>query len=1474
MYCKYIVSIKFNEEIRIVVNGMFPILNTEHQALLTDYIMRLIIILCGITYNNQTENSVKIFINQLRQNNYQDIKWLLTFLIPYINKDTNLTLTSLNELYTAKYKDVNINLEEPNYIYSNFQYGRTIRDGNIIKELQFDKSHLDQNFYLLIDTIKTMSHKSYVNWMDIVPISLKSYKSTQLYIDTKEKMDTNMLQDWDPLNYMNIKSDYATLCQNMEYTRGLHIGDIYNTLANDLYYNIADVKWLIYILTDEDEEEENSNILRPFISIINDLFDYEENENYEWTKLSDSQKIKNSIVWDQLVKYSISNMDYSQNDYLNAANLRIFIKGLIQAYENHSTFTDKEYIYIGKKKVLSDEIKNEKIIFENIIDSLKSIKIENMYNFIHASIKKFNTTWFATIADNENYLNLNKFIYNFAKNLVHYTDNNKWVAYPRYWRELTDTQQKEILKRLNNGYDVIEWFNIFGNIRKIFSVTNKIEIEIKNIQIYINIKNILADIIFDVLIKKGVLSKFVPTPNKTDTLLLPDQTRDNIYTLQNEIFKEDDTNEHWTSSYHYLTCEPYKKLPIFFATNKKPNPWYDKYMYDWISQIGFCHKFVHNRIMFITGATGVGKSVEAPKMFLYNSIALDYIKSPKIACTQPRQAPTSGNAQRVSKLLGVPIYATDIDLNEKDKLKKTNNFYIQMKHQDEYHTQITKTPTLKYLTDGTLMLEISNPLLKLQKQTKKGEIYFDTNLYDIILIDEAHEHKINMDLLLTYLKHHVAYNNSIRLGIVSATMDADEPKYRRYYRDINDNRKYPCDRWIEKHKLDRINIDRRLHISPPDFTTRYNITDIYVPDKSIPVLVKEIIETSPGDILIFQPGEAEIKSLVIELNNITPTNTIAIPFYRNLEKNKKDIIQNIGDTRKRSMFKMSKQDDISIVEDVTIGTSTYSRFIIIATDIAEASITIDTLKFVIDNGVKKVAKYNMNKKGNTLTKEYISESSRVQRRGRVGRTSPGTAYYMYKKGTMLNNKIPYEISTNNIFQELFVKLRLSTKESLFINGYDFNKPNNYLPDMSQIEKIAGLKKIIKKQYFNGEKYYEYYGDNKMYDYNNYALMLSYYETGFDATSLTDKNGKFYIINPDELDIKRNINGDIVGCQESKYLKYIKDNGGYINSEKIMSFWKLLVDYMYVNFENNDLVQSIMGDIIIKLAGLNNKVEHHMIRSFIFCANNELRNDLVKFITFSNIINYDISKIYITPKTQLVKNKNGVSDVKFIINILNEMHNIIRGGTSINEWCKIKSLNVKVFDDYIKKYNKNFITEKLNISHNNFLEDISLKLTNSTDINKYDTLSTALALGFFANVCKKIKKSKYYLSVYAPTPENVYSITLLNYTDIKNTTMQNMYTENYLLFLKPNLDTNDISCLHYLSPEHIKVLDIYNQKHFRDINISDEKMQEYISLLVHATNTTQNKSDIINMLMNYSESYNEMKQELGNIPTNIIQKLLK
>nr|URM62199.1 ATP dependent RNA helicase [Mimivirus sp.] len=98
---------------------------------------------------------------------------------------------------------------------------------------------------------------------------------------------------------------------------------------------------------------------------------------------------------------------------------------------------------------------------------------------------------------------------------------------------------------------------------------------------------------------------------------------------------------------------------------------------NWVSQINFYHHYANNRVMYITGATGVGKSTQVPKLLMYSQKMMDYNANGKIICTQPRVPPTVGNAETISRELGVQLRIYS-GLYEKNIF--SNRYEVQFKH--------------------------------------------------------------------------------------------------------------------------------------------------------------------------------------------------------------------------------------------------------------------------------------------------------------------------------------------------------------------------------------------------------------------------------------------------------------------------------------------------------------------------------------------------------------------------------------------------------------------------------------------------------------------------------------------------------------------------------------------------------------------------------------------------------------------------
>jgi HrpA-like RNA helicase len=310
-----------------------------------------------------------------------------------------------------------------------------------------------------------------------------------------------------------------------------------------------------------------------------------------------------------------------------------------------------------------------------------------------------------------------------------------------------------------------------------------------------------------------------------------------------------------------------------------------------------------------------------------------------------------------------------------------------------------------------------------------------------------------MDIIIALAKQSCFFNNTVRLIIVSATMDDDEPVYRRYFANINDNLLFPIKYPFNNLIINAIYLDRRYHISPPGETTQYNVEEFYLDndpkDENIAqeLAYSKIIEicnkTSEGEILFFANGKNEIIKATKYLNEKLPNGIIALPFFSELNDNYKNIISKINN--KINIIK-NKKENIYLewrdkyIEDITVQNGIYKRAVIIATNVAEASITIPGLTYVIDNGYAKVNYYIPDLNKTDLRVDKISESSRIQRRGRVGRIGDGIVHYMYKKNARKDIKPKYQITQQEIVSSIILKLLCNmTNDEINIKYKDSNK---------------------------------------------------------------------------------------------------------------------------------------------------------------------------------------------------------------------------------------------------------------------------------------------------------------------------------------------------------------------------------------------------------------------------------------------------
>lgn len=1557
----------FENQIDNIIRSTFPNLNNTDSNLLLTLLINLVNII-GILFSFDLDQR-ELYLKQFASNEYQDIKWLLFHLLPYINLENDITkIISLSDIYTKKKENVDINQKEPKYLYSNLQYNRCIRDNNKNVEIKYDRSHIIENYYFLIKTLRMSANKLCVNWVNILPLTTKTYNQSRVYKNTIDRFVDKKYTDW---NYEQ-SGNVGMICDELaEKATGLYIGQIYDEI-NSMYMSIKDYKWIIY-----DIKEGNGSI-KPVSMIIPKLFPRSHQyllKNKQWDEL------ESEVV--DLVNYDLENIldGYINNkgvDRLSSDVLNRYVSGFVKSFEKsrfRNIAISDGYIPITVKKYDEEEIYNvsNQLLEQSIYTSYGTLKNNYIYDYMIETIEIFKKTWFGyyllnknkteflrdnseielidiTTAsrfdfseasiDNEEKPNkrindifwegytvdggvypLPKYIYNFCKSFVHNTEKDEFVKYPDNWVSLSDEQKEVIMNKLNGVVFSKDWFNITHNIKndgynelfnsnityaKLFEIDQRNKFKTKYAMMYVNnyvyghIKVLLIDIVFQSLIHKGVLSEFRPDLTKSEKKTL-NGNLENIVQLesQKKLLTASDNNEYWTSAYHYFTYLPYNcnnnikednKLFNYFSYGLK-RAWYVAGAYDWIGQIGFCHHFINNRITFITGGTGVGKSTEVPKLYVYYSKALDNKISPAVVCTQPRQNAVEENANRVSTTLGVQIGSYEDGINIDDH-------FIQFKHKNRAHLKRVSHPYLLYITGDSLVNELQGNIV-LKKPNEKNKGYTLENQYDVIMIDEAHEHKKHMDILMTSLKLPISLNNSVKMIIVSATMDDDESRYRNYFRNINDNKKFPLDYSLLNNKLDKINIDRRYHIAPPGAGTRFVIKEHYRPllnnvsvFERIKEIVLEIIKSSTeGDILIFQPGMNEILETLKILNKAIPENMLALPYNRELPETHKKLIQGLERTRKQIKYDKFKNGELTLYgavkindSNVTEGTNSYKRFIVVSTNIAEASITIGSLKYVIDTGTENFLKYDYKTRANNIEKQLISESSRRQRKGRVGRVSSGTVYYTYEEGATENNKIPYEFALSDI-SDIIYKNLCETEEE---NEYSKLNFDNEIIDITEYK--GELQYFIQSHYYLNDIYYNYVGNENMYDYRNYEKSYKYYKNGYMYGTIIDELCKFYIIHPNETDLIRNISGNIVGVKTDD-ISIVKNK---LVSKKINNFFNMLFDFRYI--EMKDIVQKTELGMFYNKKEVSELITDGGLLRVLMNGLSMNYFDVIKFCAFCESSNFNFADLYNTYKeegSEYMKSKFLImkqkyqdvkSDGEIMIKILNEFHllvpskhktdpeqemEIIKNDTRINEWCVMNEINKKNLLKYYKRYLQLF-SQCDEIMKNKELIQIfkSKYFYSKTPDNK---LLTCIILSYPQNICKRINETRKYLSIYTPDIYNIYTIPEFG-GELLQTFMNKIYISNYVAYMYNN--KNNISILFYLDKKDLlNIGHVYNKKYYDNIKnyvVKFDKskfVNKFMDLYNESVKMNKPKSqrarlEIIgtesnNILINYIETLNSL-----------------
>ena len=323
-----------------------------------------------------------------------------------------------------------------------------------------------------------------------------------------------------------------------------------------------------------------------------------------------------------------------------------------------------------------------------------------------------------------------------------------------------------------------------------------------------------------------------------------------------------------------------------------------------------------NQVIIVESPTGSGKTTQLPLILR----EAEYDKKGIIGITQPRRIATLNISDFIKKQIG----------DDKSYVGYSMRFF----------DTTTAETRIKVMTDGILLQEVKA----------------DSTLsrYSVIMVDEAHERSLNIDFILGLLKEITEVRKDLKIIISSATINASS--FSSFF-----------------SSAPVISISGKVY----DVDVRYKsmILEKGREDEyffKIKKIVDEAIKENPGDILIFLPGEKEIKDLVLMLESSKERKRYQVyPLYGRL----------------------SREDQARVFEETKKGKTK----IVVSTNIAETSITIDGITTVIDSGLARINYYNQNNFTSALVTAMISRASADQRRGRAGRTREGRCYRLYSK---------------------------------------------------------------------------------------------------------------------------------------------------------------------------------------------------------------------------------------------------------------------------------------------------------------------------------------------------------------------------------------------------------------------------------------------------------------------------------------------
>jgi len=333
-----------------------------------------------------------------------------------------------------------------------------------------------------------------------------------------------------------------------------------------------------------------------------------------------------------------------------------------------------------------------------------------------------------------------------------------------------------------------------------------------------------------------------------------------------------------------------------------------------------------------------------------------------IGCTQPRRIAAITVAERVAQELG-------------------RKYGYLVGHKIRFQDKTTKSTKIKFMTDGILLAETRSD--------------HGLHAYDTLIIDEAHERSLNIDFLIGYAKQLLTKRKNLKIIITSATIDTE--KFAAHF-----------------NKAPIIEVSGRTYPVEVRYLPVDKDTDNRENNSYIDLAVREVLalhrKRENGDILIFMPTERDINETIELLNQ--ELNPLALQKKNGVQKANIRILPLFGRLRAADQSRVFRRFK--------------DQKIVVATNIAETSVTVPGIRYVIDTGLARITTYNIRARTTSMPVTAVSRASCDQRKGRCGRVSPGTCIRLYSQEDFLTRPeftLP-EIKRSNLAEVILRMINL------------------------------------------------------------------------------------------------------------------------------------------------------------------------------------------------------------------------------------------------------------------------------------------------------------------------------------------------------------------------------------------------------------------------------------------------------------------